>query len=145
MSQNVVQNVSGGAPADEGTFAPGQISVTARVTVVYEGTGCFPDPRDPRIIWAGMTDPAGELRRLVETIESALAASGFERERRRFHPHVTLGRVRGTRSLDVLLATMETVTFESPPVLIQELELVRSTLQPAGSVYSPVLRARLGG
>ena len=125
------------------------IASIARTTppfpVVYGGTGCFPDPRDPRIIWAGVTDTGGELLRLVETLESALAALGFDRERRRFHPHVTLGRVRGARSLDVLLATMETLTFENPPVLIQELELVKSTLRPAGSVYSPVFRTRLGG
>jgi len=36
MSQNVVQNVSGGAVNEEGTFAPGQISVTARVSVTFD-------------------------------------------------------------------------------------------------------------
>jgi hypothetical protein len=36
MTQNVTQNVSGGAPIDDGAFAPGQISVSARVTVVFE-------------------------------------------------------------------------------------------------------------
>lgn len=36
MSQNVVQNVSGGSAfSEEGTFAPGQISVTARVSVTF--------------------------------------------------------------------------------------------------------------
>lgn len=35
MTQNVVQNIGGGAPSEEGTFAPGQISVTARVTVSF--------------------------------------------------------------------------------------------------------------
>ncbi|MBI5652904.1 MAG: SIMPL domain-containing protein [Chloroflexi bacterium] len=37
MSQNVVQNVGGaGASPDEGSFAPGQITVNARVTVSFE-------------------------------------------------------------------------------------------------------------
>ena len=35
MTQNVVQNVSGGSVGEQGTFAPGQISVSARVTVVF--------------------------------------------------------------------------------------------------------------
>ena len=35
MAQNVTQNVSGGSISEQGTFAPGQISVTARVTVVF--------------------------------------------------------------------------------------------------------------
>ncbi|MBI5303669.1 MAG: SIMPL domain-containing protein [Chloroflexi bacterium] len=37
MSQNVVQNVGGGgAFSEEGTFAPGQISISARVTVTFD-------------------------------------------------------------------------------------------------------------
>lgn len=36
MTQNVVQNVSGGSPVEGGTFAPGQISVTARVSVTFD-------------------------------------------------------------------------------------------------------------
>lgn len=37
MSQNVVQNVGGGSAfSEEGTFAPGQISISARVTVTFD-------------------------------------------------------------------------------------------------------------
>ncbi|MCK5634348.1 MAG: SIMPL domain-containing protein, partial [Anaerolineales bacterium] len=36
MSQNVVQNASGPSSDFEGAFAPGQISVNARVTVTFE-------------------------------------------------------------------------------------------------------------
>jgi uncharacterized protein YggE len=37
MTQNVVQNVAGGSAfSDEGTFAPGQISISARVTVTFD-------------------------------------------------------------------------------------------------------------
>jgi uncharacterized protein YggE len=36
MSQNVVQNASGPSSDFDGAFAPGQISVNARVTVTFE-------------------------------------------------------------------------------------------------------------
>ncbi len=37
MTQNVMQNVGGGSAfGDEGTFAPGQISISARVTVTFD-------------------------------------------------------------------------------------------------------------
>jgi uncharacterized protein YggE len=36
MSQNVVQNAAGPSPDFEGAFAPGQISINARVTVTFE-------------------------------------------------------------------------------------------------------------
>ncbi len=35
MTQNVIQNAGGSAPSQEGTFAPGQISVSARVSVSF--------------------------------------------------------------------------------------------------------------
>jgi len=36
MAQNVIQEMGGGVPSGEGTLAPGQISVRARVTVSFE-------------------------------------------------------------------------------------------------------------
>jgi uncharacterized protein YggE len=37
MTQNVVQNVGGGGSfSEDGTFAPGQISISARVTVTFD-------------------------------------------------------------------------------------------------------------
>jgi RNA 2',3'-cyclic 3'-phosphodiesterase len=113
-------------------------------SVGYTGVGCFPDPREPRIIWAGMKDPDCGMTRLFEAVEENMSRLGFKRETRAFHPHVTLGRVKGPRKLGVLLGTMETVTLENPPVMIHEIELVKSTLGPGGSVYSLVAGVALG-
>jgi 2'-5' RNA ligase len=121
------------------------IALAARpFTVQYKGLGCFPNRRDPRVVWAGMEDPLSELRTLFTEIDGAMAHYGFERERRAFHPHVTLGRVRSPRRITELLATMETITLESPPVTVHQLELVKSTLQPSGSVYSLIAAMKLG-
>ncbi|MDR1132706.1 MAG: RNA 2',3'-cyclic phosphodiesterase, partial [Synergistaceae bacterium] len=70
----------------------------------------------------------------------AAAASGFEEERRDFHPHVTLARARGTGS-----------ARRTPPELLASLEkapsltetcgrfiLMKSVLSPAGAIYSPI-------
>ncbi|MBI2501023.1 MAG: RNA 2',3'-cyclic phosphodiesterase, partial [Deltaproteobacteria bacterium] len=46
--------------------------------------GCFPSPERPRIIWLGFQ---GDLEAL-ETLQREVAG-----EDRRFHPHLTLGRV----------------------------------------------------
>jgi 2'-5' RNA ligase len=72
-----------------------------------------------------------------------MAALGFKPEQRVYHPHVTLGRVKDSRRLRELLATMETVTFECSPVPVREMTLVRSELKPGGSVYTPVARVPL--
>jgi RNA 2',3'-cyclic 3'-phosphodiesterase len=118
-------------------------STTHPFSIRYTGLGCFPGRRDPRIIWAGIEDSTEQLKRLFEQIDDAMSRFGFERERRTFHPHVTLGRVKGTRHVPELLDTMETINFDHPPVMIQEMELVKSTLKPSGSEYSRVARVEL--
>lgn len=112
--------------------------------VVFRDIGCFPDRHNPRIIWAGLQDPAGDLKKLFDDVDNAMSGLGFERERRAFHPHVTLGRVTGSRRIPELLETMETVTLNNPPVTIQEMELVKSTLRQSGSAYSLVAKAAFG-
>jgi 2'-5' RNA ligase len=117
---------------------------TAPVTLAYGGLGVFPERGEPRIIWAGIRDRAGELSRLAAAIDGISAGFGFEKERRAFQPHVTLGRVKGTRGIRELIDTLETVTFDCPPVQIHEVLLVSSELRPSGSVYTVAARCMLG-
>src|SRR5512141_720389 len=53
--------------------------------VRYAQLGCFPNRRDPRIIWAGMENADGALARLQQQIEDACAMIGYDREDRAFH------------------------------------------------------------
>jgi len=59
------------------------------------GLGVFPNPRQPRIVWAGVD--SDELPGLAQLVEETAARFGFEPERRAFRPHITLGRVKGGR------------------------------------------------
>ena len=51
-----------------------------------------------RVLWLGATQVPGELVQLERNLWDALVAVGFERERRPYHPHVTLARK--ARSVD---------------------------------------------
>lgn len=109
-------------------FAPFQIR--------YKGVGCFPNSRAPRVIWVGMEEPSGDLDLLHHEFDSGLVALGFEREEKRFHPHVTLGRVKSNKKIHGLLRMMESITFESQPVTVHEIALIQSELKASGSVYT---------
>ena len=104
--------------------------------VRYKGVGCFPNIRAPRVIWVGMEEPAGELRRLHTELDSGLNALGFTREEKDFHPHVTLGRVKSSRRINGLLRMMESITFGSQPVTVHDIALIQSELKASGSVYT---------
>jgi 2'-5' RNA ligase len=113
---------------------------TPPLRILYGGLGCFPSLRDPRVVWAGMEDPDGNLAALEQGLNRALADLGFEPEQRAFRPHLTLGRVRGRRNLDHLIRLLETVTLDTEPALLTEMLLKKSDLHPSGSVYA-TLRA----
>ncbi len=115
----------------------------ARCEIQYAGLGCFPTLRAPRVVWIGIEDRTGALRSLYQSLEESLEQLGFERETRAFHPHLTLGRVKGPRNLGGLLARIKTVTFESRPVTVEGIVLVKSDLRPTGSVYTILKRIPL--
>jgi 2'-5' RNA ligase len=113
------------------------------------GFGCFPNIRRPRVIWVGVQERSGEMAALYEELEKAFAARGFEREKRRFHPHLTLGRVRrgvGQAERRVVGEVIGRVEDSSlGHVNVKEICLFRSELKPSGAVYTRLLAAQLEG
>jgi 2'-5' RNA ligase len=124
--------------------AAGAAAEPRGVTLHIEGFGVFPDARRPRVVWAGIApDPALEL--LPDRVERAFAPLGFPTEARAFRPHLTLGRAtREARPRDFagLDEALGAVAF-AETVLVSDLDLMRSTLQPSGAVYQVAHRERL--
>src|ERR1700687_2296496 len=66
-----------------------------RFRLAAQGVGAFPTLARPRVLWAGIT--GADLPRLNELqveLGDALRAAGLTVGGDRFHPHLTLGRVR---------------------------------------------------
>lgn len=131
-----------GAAEDEQLAAlrQGLTQVAARhesFVAASEQSGCFPDRRRPKVIWAGVADADGRLGALQRDIEAAVRAAGWPPEERAFRPHLTLGRVRpGVRGK---------WSGELPrlPVPVKAVELIASILKPAGAEYRTLHRAVL--
>ena len=98
--------------------------------------GAFPSPRRPRVLWLGV-EPVDELFVLQEAVESELADLGLPREKRRFHPHVTLGRIRDPRAESVQEILDELVAPKGR-VEVLEVRVMRSTLRPGGALHELV-------
>ncbi|MGD0339654.1 MAG: RNA 2',3'-cyclic phosphodiesterase [Bacteroidota bacterium] len=105
-------------------------------SLIYEGLGCFPDTRNPRIIWAGSHNDDGTLVRIKKNIDDIVVRYGFERENRSFHPHITLARVKGRQNIPSLIKMFQSVTFEPHPVIIDEVHFMKSELRSTGSIYT---------
>ncbi len=100
--------------------------------------------RRPNILWVGI-DESEPLRLLNRDVEQSIAALGFEREKKRFSPHFTIGRVRSWDSLDAVIkewTTLKDTIFGT--ITVGETLLMKSILKPAGPEYSKIAGFKLG-
>lgn len=111
------------------------VSSSKAFTVSAEGVGCFPNSRRPRVMWVGL-DGGDALRAVQEAVETALEPLGFERETRKFNPHLTLGRVKSAQGIDDVVRRMEQLGFIKREFPATEIRLMQSDLQPTGAVYT---------
>ena len=105
--------------------------------VCIQGTGCFPNPRNPRVIWVGIERGKETLSSLQQRVEKELAELSFPPEDRPFSPHLTLGRVRSPRAKTGLCRAVEKYRgVEIGTFQAREVILFRSELRPSGAVYT---------
>jgi len=123
-------------------------STVPRSSFTVTGAGCFPNLRRPRVIWVGITEPAGWLVDLQDRVEAALAPLGYPPEGRRFTPHLTLGRVQrhvGTGDLARIGEAVEAAKVGLlGAVIADRFALIRSVLRPTGAEYNILTEFKLG-
>ncbi len=117
-------------------------------TILAEGVGCFPNVRQPRVVWVGLQEATGSLLRLRTAVENEVAPLGFPTEKRAFQPHLTLGRVQRDASPGevrrVGQVVAATATGQLGPMAVSAVSHIKSDLRPTGAVYTTLLEAILG-
>jgi len=111
--------------------------------VKIHGVGAFPDVRYPRVVWAGITQGANDLRSISSQFEPHLHALGFAPDPKGFSPHLTIARVRsGRNKVELAKFVTENVDFEFGVVRAASLRLKKSVLTPRGPIYSTLKEVR---
>jgi 2'-5' RNA ligase len=107
--------------------------------------GAFPNLKNPRVVWLGMTGDVEVLARFHGSLEEAFTPLGYAPEGRRFSPHLTLGRVRSPQGrLELSRSLTGLMMPEQPPFQVEEVILFRSNLSPQGATYLPLKVIPLG-
>jgi 2'-5' RNA ligase len=124
----------------------GAAGTQSAFTLTIAGTGCFPNPRRPRVLWAGVAAGAPEVIALHDAVEQPLLELGcYRREERRYSPHVTLGRIRSERPPDGLeKALAKHHAWSAGETTVAEVHVMSSELTPTGPNYTVLSRAKLG-
>lgn len=107
--------------------------------LTVKGTGAFPSFREPSVAWAGVEPLEGGLARAQTIAENAAQSIGLKSEKRRFHPHLTLARIKdpaGASRLTSLLAREK--DFAGGSFQVESVTLFSSTLTPNGAVYERI-------
>jgi len=114
----------------------------AGIDLVARGVGVFPGVKHPRVIWVGLGGQIQLLFAVQRVLEDSLAALGFEKEKRPFQGHLTLGRFRQTVNPNTLRQIMqEYSSLYSEEFTARRIILFKSDLKPTGAVYSQLQQA----
>ena len=116
------------------------------------GLGCFPNTRQPRIIWLGMQGNLAALLALQTRIEAQAQTLGFAPETRPFSPHLTIARLQrnaprpslaGAGQAIQSLAADSAFADHDDPFVVQSFTWMRSELLPQAARYTPLLQVGL--
>lgn len=109
-----------------------------------KGVGTFPNPRNARVVWIGLSGDIGKLTKLQEAVENAMVGIGLARDERKFTAHLTLGRIKYIRSRDQWLALLAELKDRSLTGFdATAVSLMQSDLKPSGAVYTELGRVEL--
>ncbi len=113
-------------------------------TTGLKGIGAFGSRYQPRVVWAGFSEPESMLN-LGESCLNTFHKYRFYRDRQNFIPHLTLGRIHEIRDKkrfwDLVEAEKET-TFQQ--VEVKKLILFESILLKTGPVYHELFTIESG-
>ena len=117
-------------------FLAGRYQGLTPFEVHVSGTGAFPSVKRPSVVWAGAGPFEGPFVQAQAIAEEAACAIGLPREKRPFHPHLTLARVKEEQSAPRLTAYLARENeFRAGSFLATSVSLFSSQLTPQGALY----------
>ena len=113
--------------------------------VQWRGIGTFPNNRNPRALWLGVTNGAAQLAAVEAEISRRLAGAAVELADRALLPHLTLGRVKMAGAGIDWPKILQSAEVKNATSVIDRVTLYQSTLSQYGPHYTELVNAPLIG
>jgi len=109
----------------------------SRFPLSLKETGTFPPAaRVPRVVWIGI-EKNESLQNIQARVEKELHNIRFPKEKRKYHPHLTLGRIKGLQNIETVMETLNKYKeAEFGGMTVSKITLFKSTLKPTGAEYT---------
>lgn len=128
ITENDIERL--GVPVEEACAA------CAPLALSIIGAGAFPGLRRPSVLWAGVQEASGALTELQARLETAAQSIGLSSEKKRFHPHITLARIKEPRQTGNLPVLLEAeAQFAGGDFCAAYVTLFSSELTRQGAIY----------
>jgi 2'-5' RNA ligase len=108
------------------------------------GAGSFPKPGRARVVWIGPAVGGPDLVGLASAVTRGLRPHGYEPDRKEFHPHLTLARLKVPDNVAEVLAAIGSEPV-GEPFTVGEVVLYQSQLSSQGPTYTVLERFPLRG
>ena len=127
----------------------GPVRDIVRIEIPLTRLGAFPRPREPRVLWIGpgedweQTDPGRRLADAVRSIADACERLGAARDEQRWHPHLTLARIRAGESRAGRAIAESGVldrAVSGGTLRMDTLTLMKSVMRPEGPLHTELWR-----
>lgn len=104
-----------------------------------EGLGCFQSRDQLRVIWLGVREGGVAAQSLAADVEETFETVGFPKEKRPYHPHITLARAKDPYKASVFEDFTRRGSWPAiGPFQATHVSLIQSKLSPAGPTYTTV-------
>lgn len=114
-----------------------------RFKICLTEPGVFPKAKNARVLWIGVKDEENNLAKIFENLEIELNKIGFQNETKRFHPHLTIARLREPEKSRSLVEKHLNESFIEVEFEVSEITIYESQLLPTGSKYRKIKSIRL--
>ncbi len=115
------------------------LKATGPFEMSFCGTGIFPGPDIPRVVWIGVGEGKGKLKRIKDLLEENLSKAGVKKDNREYRSHLTVGRIKSPSGKNNLLLWVKSNAGLCLGVMtVSKIVLMQSTLRRDGPEYTPL-------
>lgn len=113
-------------------------------SVHVKGVGAFPNFKKARVLWIAVDEGMQTLQDLAGDVDKQISELGFEREKRKYTAHLTIGRVKDSRSIELVRDKMvENQNFSAGEFKVDSIYLIKSQLTQHGPIYTKLKKITL--